>query len=191
MRGQRLLASVPHGHWKTTMFLAALRTTGLTAPLVVDGALNGELFLGWIIHHLVPTLQWGDIVVMDNLGAHKVAGVREAITAAGARLVYLPPYRLVGRATKVPSLVLGCEASNPSVHENYSMLYSSHISWSSPTTPTGGRSTSSSSRCRAWNHGSPAPAGGTSCWAGDRRWRSRAGSGRPLGSRRTAPSTCG
>jgi hypothetical protein len=57
------------------MFLAALRTTGLTAPLVVDGALNGELFLGWIIHHLVPTLQWGDIVVMDNLGAHKVAGV--------------------------------------------------------------------------------------------------------------------
>jgi transposase len=92
LRGQRLLASVPHGHWKTTTFLAALRTTGLTAPLVVDGAINGELFLGWIIHHLVPTLKPGDIVVMDNLGAHKVAGVREAITAAGARLVYLPPY---------------------------------------------------------------------------------------------------
>jgi transposase len=92
LRGQRLLASVPHGHWKTTTFLAALRTTGLTAPLVVDGAINGELFLGWVIHHLVPTLQPGDIVVMDNLGAHKVAGVREAITAAEARLVYLPPY---------------------------------------------------------------------------------------------------
>ena len=83
---------MPHGHCKTTTFLAALRTTGLTAPLVVNGAVNGEIFLGWIIHHLVPTLQPGDIVVMDNLGAHKVAGVREAITAAGAKLVYLPPY---------------------------------------------------------------------------------------------------
>jgi transposase len=89
---ERLLASVPHGHWKTTTFLAALRCTGLTAPLVVDGAINGELFLGWVRHHLVPTLMSGDIVVMDNLGAHKVAGVREAIEAAGARLVYLPPY---------------------------------------------------------------------------------------------------
>ena len=92
MRGQRLPASVPHGHWKTTTFLAALRTTGLTTPLVVDAAINGELFLGWIIHHLLPTLQPGDIVVMDNLGVHKVAGVREAITAAGARLFYPPPY---------------------------------------------------------------------------------------------------
>ena len=92
LKGQRVLASVPHGHWKTTSFLAALRTTGLTAPLVVDGAINGELFLGWVTGHLVPTLRPGDIVVMDNLGAHKVAGVREAITRAGARLVYLPPY---------------------------------------------------------------------------------------------------
>ena len=91
-KGERLLASVPHGHWKTTTFLAALRCTGLTAPLVVDGAINGALFLGWVRHHLVPTLMSGDIVVMDNLGAHKVAGVREAIEAAGARLVYLPPY---------------------------------------------------------------------------------------------------
>jgi transposase len=91
-KGQRLLASSPHGHWKTTTFLAALRATGLTAPLVVDGAINGELFLGWVTSHLVTTLQPGDIVVMDNLGAHKVAGVREAIEAAGARLVYLPPY---------------------------------------------------------------------------------------------------
>jgi transposase len=81
-----------HGHWKTTTFLAALRTTGLTAPLVVDGPINGEIFLGWVGDHLVRTLQSGDIVVMDNLGDHKVAGVREAITAAGARLVYLPPY---------------------------------------------------------------------------------------------------
>jgi transposase len=91
-KGERLLASVPHGHWKTTTFLAALRTTGLTAPLVVDGAMNGELFLAWARLHLVPTLRPGDIVVMDNLGAHKVAGVREAITGVGARLLYLPPY---------------------------------------------------------------------------------------------------
>ncbi|MCE9630299.1 MAG: transposase [Planctomycetia bacterium] len=89
---ERLLASVPHGHWKTTTFLVALRTTGLTAPLVVDGPINGELFLGWVSGHLAPTLHPRDIVVMDNLGAHKVAGVREAITAAGARLVCLPPY---------------------------------------------------------------------------------------------------
>jgi hypothetical protein len=91
-RGERLLASVPHGHWKTTTFLAAIRSTGLTAPLVVDGAINGEIFLGWVRHHLVPTLQSGDVVVMDNLGVHKVAGVREAIAAAGARVFYLPPY---------------------------------------------------------------------------------------------------
>lgn len=91
-RGERLLASVLHGHWKTTTFLAALCSTGLTAPLVVDGAINGELFLGWVWHHLVPTLTPGDIVVMDNLDARKVAGVREAIEGAGARLFYLPPY---------------------------------------------------------------------------------------------------
>jgi transposase len=91
-KGERLLASVPQGHWKTTTFLAALRSTALTAPLVVDGAINGELFLGWVKLHLAPTLRPGDIVVMDNLGAHKVAGVREAITAVGARVFYLPPY---------------------------------------------------------------------------------------------------
>lgn len=87
-----MLASVPHGHWKTTTFLASLRATGLTAPLVVDGAINGEIFLGWVRQHLVPTLHPGDIVVMDNLQAHKVAGVAEAIASAGARVFYLPPY---------------------------------------------------------------------------------------------------
>lgn len=90
--GQRVLASVPHGHWKTTTFLAALRSTGLTAPLVVDGAINGAIFLSWVQQQLVPTLREGDIVVMDNLSAHKVAGVREAISAAGAQVMYLPPY---------------------------------------------------------------------------------------------------
>jgi transposase len=91
-RSRYLLASVPDGHWKTTTFLATLRSTGLTVPFVVDGAINGELFLNWVRDHLVPTLRPGDVVVMDNLGVHKVTGVREAITAASARVVYLPPY---------------------------------------------------------------------------------------------------
>lgn len=91
-RGARLVDKTPHGHWKTTTFLAALRHDGLTAPLVVDGAINGAIFLSYVENHLVPTLRPGDIVIMDNLSAHKVAGVRAAITAAGAELVYLPPY---------------------------------------------------------------------------------------------------
>lgn len=91
-RGERLVDYVPHGHWKTTTFLAALRITGLTAPLVVDGAINGEIFLAYVRLHLVPTLKANDIVIMDNLSSHKQEGVRAAIEAAGARLVYLPPY---------------------------------------------------------------------------------------------------
>lgn len=90
--GERLVAHVPHGHWKTTTFLAALRVSGLSAPLVVDGAINGEIFLGYIEQHLVPTLRPGDIVILDNLGAHKVAGVQKAIEDAQAELWYLPPY---------------------------------------------------------------------------------------------------
>ena len=91
-KGERLVCHVPHGHWKTTTFLAALRTSGLTAPLVIDGAINGQLFLNYVRQQLVPTLKAGDIVVMDNLRSHKVAGVREAIVAVGARVLYLPPY---------------------------------------------------------------------------------------------------
>jgi transposase len=91
-RGQRLVAKVPHGHWKTTTFVAALRHDGLTAPTVVDGAMNGPTFLAYVQQQLVPTLRPGDIVIMDNLSAHKVAGVREAIMSVGAKLVYLPPY---------------------------------------------------------------------------------------------------
>jgi transposase len=90
--GTRLVASVPHGHWKTTTFLAGLRTTGITAPLVVDGAINGELFLAYVKQQLVPTLRPGDLVIMDNLSSHKRVGVREAISLAGADQVYLPPY---------------------------------------------------------------------------------------------------
>ena len=91
-RGQRLVAAVPHGHWKTSTFVAGLRSSGLTAPLVVDGAMNGETFKAYVEQVLAPTLGPGDIVILDNLGSHKVIGVREAIEACGASLVYLPPY---------------------------------------------------------------------------------------------------
>jgi transposase len=92
LRGTRLVAKVPHGHWKTTTFVAALRTSGLTAPLVLDGAINGDAFLAYVKQVLVPTLRSGDIVVMDNLSSHKKVGVRAAIESAGAKLLYLPPY---------------------------------------------------------------------------------------------------
>ena len=92
LKGHRLVAAVPHGHWKTSTFIGALRSTGLTAPAVFDGAINGEAFLAYVRQVLVPTLKPGDIVVLDNLSSHKVTGVREAIEARGAELRYLPPY---------------------------------------------------------------------------------------------------
>lgn len=91
-RGQRLVAKVPHGHWKTTTFVGALRATGITAPLVVDGPMNGDVFLAYVEQQLAPTLRPGDTVIMDNLSSHKRVGVREAIESTGASLVYLPPY---------------------------------------------------------------------------------------------------
>jgi transposase len=91
-QGQRLVEKVPYGHWKSTTFLAALRSTGLTAPMVIDGAMNGPLFLAYLQQILTPTLKPGDVVVMDNLPAHKVAGVKEIVEKAGAQVLYLPPY---------------------------------------------------------------------------------------------------
>jgi len=91
-RGERCRAGVPHGHWKTTTFTGALRLSGMTASFVYDGAMNGTVFLAYVEQVLVPTLSKGDVVVMDNLPAHKAAGIRDAIEAAGARLLYLPPY---------------------------------------------------------------------------------------------------
>jgi len=91
-RGQRLVASVPHGHWKTSTFVAALCSDGITAPCVLDGAMNGEFFRAYVEQFLAPTLKTGDIVIMDNLSSHKIAGVEQAITARGAQLLYLPPY---------------------------------------------------------------------------------------------------
>ena len=91
-RGARVVGAVPHGHWKTTTVIAALRHDGLSAPCVFDGAINGPRFLAYVEQALAPTLRPGDVVVLDNLRAHKVKGVREAIAAAGAELLYLPPY---------------------------------------------------------------------------------------------------
>ena len=91
-RGERLVAAAPHGHWRTTTFVAGLRSTGLVAPLVLDGPMTGPAFLAYIEQFLAPTLRSGDVVVMDNLAVHKVAGVEAAIRAVGASLLYLPPY---------------------------------------------------------------------------------------------------
>jgi transposase len=91
-RGERLQASIPHGHWKTTTFVAGLRLSGMVAPMVLDGPINGLAFQAYVDQVLVPELRKGDVVVMDNLGSHKGAGVRAAIEAAGAKLLYLPPY---------------------------------------------------------------------------------------------------
>jgi len=91
-RGDRLVAEVPHGHWKTTTFVAALRHDRIEAPWVLDGPINGESFKTYVETVLAPTLLPGDIVVMDNLGSHKGKAVRRAIRAAGAKLFLLPKY---------------------------------------------------------------------------------------------------
>jgi transposase len=91
-RGKRLICKVPHGHWKTSTFIAALRHNCVTAPLLLDGPMNGPSFLAYVEQILAPTLKRGDIVIMDNVSIHKVAGVAEAIEARGATLLYLPPY---------------------------------------------------------------------------------------------------
>ena len=91
-KGERLFASIPHGHWRTTTFVAGLRLGGLDAPMVLDGPMNGEAFLAYVAQVLAPTLRSGDIVVMDNLGCHKSVAVRDAIEATGADLRFLPPY---------------------------------------------------------------------------------------------------
>jgi len=91
-RGTRCIASVPHGHWKTTTFVGALRQTGMTAPMVLDGAMDGAAFLAYVEQVLGPTLVPGDIVVMDNLPAHKPTAVRQAIERTGAEMRFLPAY---------------------------------------------------------------------------------------------------
>jgi transposase len=91
-RGHRLVAKAPHGHWKTLTFVAALRCDRIEAPLVFDGPINGQSFAAYVEQALAPTLNPGDIVVLDNLRSHKGAAIRATIRAAGAKLFFLPPY---------------------------------------------------------------------------------------------------
>ena len=91
-KGSRLVEKTPCGRWSTTTFLGAVRSTGFIAPVCVEGAINGRVFKAWVEQHLVRELREGDVVVMDNLSSHKVAGVEEAIEAVGAEVRYLPPY---------------------------------------------------------------------------------------------------
>jgi transposase len=91
-KGERCRAAIPHAHWKTTTFVSGFTLAGFVAPMLLDGPMDGESFLAWVEQMLAPTLRPYDIVVMDNLAAHKVAGVRQAIEAYGAELRYLPPY---------------------------------------------------------------------------------------------------
>ena len=102
-RGVRLCCGVPHGHWKTTTFVGALRRTGLTAPMVLDGPMTGAWFLAYVQQVLAPTLRRDDVVILDNLPAHKGAAVREAVEAAGARLLFLPPYSPTSTRSRTPS----------------------------------------------------------------------------------------
>lgn len=92
VRGQRLEAKVPHGHWKTLTFIAALRHDRIDAPWVIDGPINGELFTTYVTKVLAPTLAKGDIVILDNLGSHKGKQTRQAIRDVGAHLIFLPAY---------------------------------------------------------------------------------------------------
>jgi transposase len=92
LAGQRLVVRIPHGHYQTSTLIAGVRLKGACAPWLFDGAMDGEMFLAWVREGLVTGLQAGDLVIMDNLATHKVQGVCEAIEAAGARLLYLPPY---------------------------------------------------------------------------------------------------
>lgn len=92
MRGERCRAPIPHGHWKTTTFVGALRLSGVTPPMTLDGAMTGVAFEAYVKQVLAPTLSPGDIVIMDNLPAHKTGAIRDAIEQAGAILLFLPPY---------------------------------------------------------------------------------------------------
>jgi transposase len=91
-RGERCRSAIPHGHWKTTTFVGALRLDGMTAPMVLDGPMHGDAFLAYVNQVLAPTLKPGDIVIMDNLPAHKSRRICEAIERTGAQLRFLPPY---------------------------------------------------------------------------------------------------
>jgi len=114
-KGQRLVAHVPHGHWKTMTFVAALRHDRIDAPCVFDGPINGESFLHYVEQILKPRLKPNDIVIMDNLGSHKSDAVRNIIRSVGAKLFFLPPPAFAGAGFTVPILT---RSNRPSQRSN-------------------------------------------------------------------------
>jgi hypothetical protein len=120
--GERCRAAIPHGHWKTITFVGGLTLAGFVAPMLLDGPMDGASFLAWVEQMLAPTLRPGDIVVMDSLAAHKVAGVRQAIEACGAELRYLPPTVPTSIRSKTPSpgsrLICASLLREPSMHSS-------------------------------------------------------------------------
>jgi hypothetical protein len=102
-RGERLIGYAPQGHWKVMTFVAGLRQRAMVAPFVLEGAINRPMFLAYVKQCVVPILKRGDIVIIDNLPAHRVAGVREAIEAVGAKLLYLPSYSPTSTRSSRPS----------------------------------------------------------------------------------------
>ena len=112
-KGERLRSGVPHGHWKTTTFVAGLRLTGIAAPFVLDGPIDRSAFEAYIDKVLVPELAAGDVVVMDNLSGHKGPKVRELIEAVGASLLYLPPYSPDFAPSRWPSKLKAPQTSSP------------------------------------------------------------------------------
>ena len=125
-RGERLVDAVPHGHWRTTTLIAGLRQSGVIAPLVLDGPMTGAAFLAYVEQALAPVLQSGDVVVMDNLAAHKVAGIEEAVAAAGASLLYLAKLKALLRKAAArtkealwAAIAAALEPSSPAEYRNF------------------------------------------------------------------------
>ena len=136
-RGRRLLAKAPFGHWKTTTFVAALRNRGLGAPMVLDGPMTGQAFLAYVEQVLIPTLKPGDIVVMDNLPAHKIAAVREAIAKAGAQFFLLPPYSPDMNPIEMAFAKLKTAAPSPGTNPRWPVATHRHLA--RPVHPRGMR----------------------------------------------------
>jgi transposase len=123
VKGERCRAATPHGHWRTTTFTAGLRLSGMATPMLLDGPMHGTASLAYVEHVLVPKLTDGDIVVMDNLASHKVAGVREMVEMAGARLLYLPPY-----SPDLNSIEMAFSKLKAALHKGHRSLHANRMS---------------------------------------------------------------
>ena len=154
-RGKRLRAGVPHGHWKTTTFVAGLRRTGMVAPWVLDGPMNGDAFTTYVTRVLVPELSCGDVVIMDNLSSHKAPTVRAAIESVGATLLFLPPYtlRLLSNGCAAGTLAGSARTSIQSRWPSPSSRPTFAVSAPEPSTPSGKPSAASAISTRPTNAG--------------------------------------